>query len=129
LNTSYLIGVIGAVTVLAWTILLVRRGLLGEKFAGVWLAVSTICLLLALAPRLLYVATSILGFSLPVNLLFVGGAIVELVVSVQLSIEIGKRQAETQRLAEELAILEARLSAFMSMAEKGSEVSWKVPLS
>lgn len=108
MNTPQLVGIVGSVAVLAWTLTLVRRAVLSERFAVVWLTVSLLCLTLALVPNLLYAVTRLLGFSLPVNLLFVGAAFVQLLVSIQLSIEVGKRQSETRRLAEEVALLQAR---------------------
>jgi hypothetical protein len=106
----YLFGILGASVVLAWTFELVRRGRLREKYAAVWLAVSGTCLILAAFPTLLTIGTERLGFRLPVNLLFVAGAFVQLLVSMQLSIELGSRQSENRRLAEELALLEGRVS-------------------
>ena len=54
---------------LAWTLTLVRRAVLSERFAVVWLTVSVLCLTLALWPDLLYGLTGLLRFTLPVNLL------------------------------------------------------------
>ena len=113
-----IVGVLGSLAVLAWTVTLVRRAVLSERFAVVWLAVSVVCLTLALWPDLLYGLTRLLRFSLPVNLLFVGVAFVQLLVSIQLSIEVGRRQAETRRLAEEVAILKAAFSELTRDAEK-----------
>lgn len=115
--TPQLVGIAGSLAVLAWTVTLVRKAVLSERFAIVWLTVSVLCLTLALVPDLLYRATSLLGFSLPVNLLFVGAAFVQLLVSIQLSIEAGRRQAETRRLAEEVAILRARFGELARDAE------------
>lgn len=103
-----IVGVLSSLAVLGWTLTLVRRAVLSERFAVVWLTVSVLCLTLALWPDLLYGLTHLLRFALPVNLLFVGSAFVQLLVSIQLSIEVGRRQAETRRLAEEVAILKAR---------------------
>jgi hypothetical protein len=105
-----LVGVLGSVAVLAWTLTLVRRAVLSERFAFVWLTVSVLCLTLALWPDLLYGMTRLLRFALPVNLLFVGSAFVQLLVSIQLSIEVGRRQSETRRLAEEVALLKAQFA-------------------
>ena len=112
------VGIIGSLAVLAWTLTLVRRAVLSERFAVVWLTVSVMCLTLAVFPEVLYSATRLLRFSLPINLLFVGGAFVQLLVSIQLSIEVGRRQAETRRLAEEVAILQARFRELEREAER-----------
>ncbi len=106
-----LIALLGALSVLGWVVAMVRRGLLAEHFAAVWLGVSSVCVALALFPGLLYTATAVMHFSLPVNLLFMSAALVQLVVSVHLSVELGRRQAETRRLAEAAALLDLRLRA------------------
>lgn len=108
MTVPQLVGLVGSLTVLGWTLALVRRAVLSERFAVVWLTVSVLCLVLAVFPDLLFSATRLLRFSLPVNLLFVGSAFVQLLVSIQLSIEVGRRQSETRRLAEEVAILQTR---------------------
>jgi hypothetical protein len=112
------VGIVGSLAVLVWTLSLVRRAVLSERFAVVWLTVSLLCLTLAVFPGLLYSATRLLRFSLPVNLLFVGVAFVQLLVSIQLSIEVGRRQAETRRLAEEIALLQARLRELERATER-----------
>jgi hypothetical protein len=46
-----------------------------------------------------------LGFSLPSNLVFALAALVLLVVGMQLSLEVGRLEDRSQRLAEEVALL------------------------
>ncbi len=120
-NTPQIVGLVGSLTVLAWTLALVRRAVLSEKFAVVWLTVSVLCLAMAVFPALLYSVTRLLGFSLPVNVLFLGSAFVQLLVSIQLSIEVGRRQAETRRLAEQVAILQTRFQEFERDAQRRQE--------
>ena len=116
-----LIALFGALLVLAWVLLMVRRGLLAEHFAAVWLGVATVCVVVALFPNLLYSATDWMHFRLPVNLLFMSAALVQLVVSVHLSVELGRRQAETRKLAEAVALLKLRI-------EKGAGAPPQVPV-
>jgi hypothetical protein len=107
------VPVLGATAILLLTLELLRRRHLREKYALLWLLVSVGSLLLALFPELLDWLARVSGFGLPVNLLFFGSFLVLLAVSMQLSLEVGRREAETERLAEEIALIRlemARLS-------------------
>ena len=87
---------------------LLRRGRLREKYAALWLLVGSVVLLVAIFPSFLFWASATLGFGVPSNLVFVAGGVVLLFVSVQLSLEVGRLEDESQRLAEDLALLRAR---------------------
>jgi hypothetical protein len=82
-----------------------RRGILRERFAALWLAVCAILGLVALFPSLLRGAADALGFELPSNLLFFSAIVFLLLVCVQLSYEVSRLEARTRRLAEDLALL------------------------
>lgn len=106
---STLLAIVGAVALLLLTLELLRRRQLREKYAALWLAVSLGALFFALLPELFSQVARLLGFGLPVNLLFFLGFVLLLVVSMQLSLEVGRREAETARLAEELALVKRAL--------------------
>jgi hypothetical protein len=101
----YLLGILAAVLTTVFIIELLRRGILREKFAALWLLVSVALLVLAVFPGVLTRAASLLGIAVPVNLLFFLAAVLLLLVSVQLSYEVSRLEARTRRLAEEVAIL------------------------
>jgi hypothetical protein len=105
---------IGGLLVLATTLELLRRRQLREKYAVLWLVVSAGIVLLGLVPGLLVWLTSALGFGLPSNLLFFLGTLILLLVSMQLSLEVGRLEDETRRLAEEVALLHADLEELKS---------------
>lgn len=94
-----------AVVILVLTIELVRRRQLREKYAALWLLVSAAAVVLALAPGLLAWLAESLGFGVPANLLFFSGFVLLLTIAMQLSLELGRRENETERLAEEVALL------------------------
>lgn len=100
-----LLGIAAAVVTTAFVIELLRRGILREKFAAMWLLVSAGLLVLAVFPGTLSWAAGILGVEVPSNLLFFVAGIVLLLISVQLSFEVSRLESRTQRLAEDLAIL------------------------
>jgi len=83
---------------------LLRRGALKEKYAVLWLAISGVAFMFALFPQLLEDLTGWLGVQTPSNLVFFLTIVVLILVSVQLSYELGRHEARIRRLAEEIAI-------------------------
>lgn len=99
------VAIAGALSILLLTLELVRRRRLREKYAALWLLVSAAAVIVVVFPELLVRLSQALGFGLPVNLLFFASFLVLLFVSMQLSLEVGRREDETERLAEEIALL------------------------
>ena len=100
--------VLGAIlVVLIMWMLLTRR--LREKYAVMWLVLGVVLLVFTLFPALLRRATEVLGVQLPANLLFAAAIVVLLGVALHLSWELSQNEGETRRLAEEVAILGARI--------------------
>jgi hypothetical protein len=102
------LGIIAALGTLAFVVSMLRRGILREKYAVLWLLVSFSLLVLAVAPPLLTRAAELLGIAVPSNLLFLVTGVVLLLVSVQLSYEVSRLENRVRRLAEEVAILNER---------------------
>jgi hypothetical protein len=100
-----LVGVIAGILVLILTVELLRRHSLREKYAVLWLLISLIGITFTVFPAVLTWVAEKLGFSLPSNLVFALAALVLLVVGMQLSLEVGRLEDRSQRLAEEVALL------------------------
>jgi hypothetical protein len=98
-------GVLAGLLVLVLTFELLRRRALREKYAALWLLVAVVALVFALFPSVLDRLAGVLGFQVPANLLFALAALVLLAVSMQLSLELGRVEDQSQRLAEEVALL------------------------
>lgn len=84
---------------------LLRRGILRERFAALWLIVCALLIVVAVFPQLLRSAAELLGFTLPANLMFFASILFLLLVAVQLSYEVSRLEARSRRLAEDLALL------------------------
>jgi hypothetical protein len=93
---------------------LLRRRYLREKYAALWLLVGALILYFAIRPTDFEALSRFLGFGLPVNMAFAGGVAVLMLVSMQLSLETGRREDETQRLAEEVALLRLEIEQLRS---------------
>jgi hypothetical protein len=100
-----LVGVVAGIFVLILTIELLRRHALREKYAVLWLLISIIGVTFTIFPGVLAWVSERLGFALPANLVFALAALVLLVVGMQLSLEVGRLEDRSQRLAEEVALL------------------------
>jgi hypothetical protein len=104
---------LGAVILLV-TVELLRRRSLREKYAALWLMVSLATVFFAVFPRILASLARLLGFAVPANLLFLVGGIVLTVISMQLSLETGRLEEESRRLAEEVALLRLQVDRLAS---------------
>lgn len=105
------VGIGVAVVIIAAVLWMLLTRQLREKYAVLWLVLGAALLILGLFPGLLSAATAALGVQLPVNLLFATAIAVLLGVTLHLSWELSQSEAEARRLAEEIAIVGARLDA------------------
>lgn len=105
----YWLGILGAAATVLFVFEMLRRGILRERFAALWLVVSVVLLAVALFPRLLGLAADVFGVAVAANFLFFVSVIFLLLVAVQLSYEVSRLEGRTRRLAEELALLAAEV--------------------
>ncbi|CAB5005559.1 MAG: DUF2304 family protein [Actinobacteria bacterium] len=105
-----ILAAIAALITFVFVIDLLRRGVLREKYAVLWLFFSAAALLLAIFPTVLVWLTGILGVAEPVNLLFFVTIVLLVLVSIQLSYELSRHEARIRRLAEEVALLQEEIN-------------------
>ena len=105
MSSTFTLGVIGGVFTLVVLFEMLRRQRLREKYAVIWVVVVGATLVLAIFPGVLTWAAHLLGVQVPANLLFFGAIMLLLVISIQLSYEIGRLEERTRTLAEEVALL------------------------
>ncbi len=121
MTTTYVLGVVASLATLVFVVELLRRGILKERFAALWVLVAVGLLLLAIFPGVLEWFSDVVGVAVPANLLFVAGGFLLLVVSVQLSYEISALDARSRRLAEEVALLRFEIDEMREGPGKGVE--------
>jgi hypothetical protein len=90
---------------------LLRRRRLREKYAVIWVLVALGIVTVVVFPQLLFGSAALLGIQTPSNLLFLLSLLTLLVVSLQLSGEVGLLEEQNRRLAEEVAALRMRVDA------------------
>lgn len=109
--TATILAIITSVVTLVFIIDLLRRGVLKEKYAALWLIVAGTALILSVFPGLLRGITDLLGVEIPANLLFFVTIVVLVLVAVQLSYELSRHEAQIRRLAEEIALQQDELKS------------------
>ena len=103
--TATILAIVASLLTFVFVFMLLRRGVLREKYAVLWLLVSGTALVLALIPGALRAVSEALGVQTPSNLLFFVTVVLLVLVSVQLSYELSRHEMRIRRLAEEIALL------------------------
>ena len=86
-----------------------RRGVLREKYAVLWLGFSSLALLFSVIPGALGWVSGLFGVETPANLLFFVTIVLLILVAIQLSYELSRHEARLRRLAEEVALLDQQV--------------------
>ena len=103
--TATFLAVGASILMFIFVFVLLRRGVLREKYAVLWLLVSGVAFLFAVIPGALRWVSDLLGIETPSNLLFFITVVLLVLVSVQLSYELSRHEMRIRRLAEEVALL------------------------
>ena len=107
--TAQVLGVVASVITFVFVFWLLRRGVLREKYAVLWLLFSGAALFFSIFPGALRWISDSLGVETPSNLLFFVTIVLLILVAVQLSYELSRHEARIRRLAEEVALLDQEL--------------------
>ena len=103
--TATFLAIGASILTFIFVFVLLRRGVLREKYAVLWLSVSGVAFLFAVIPGALRWVSDLLGIETPSNLLFFITVVLLVLVSVQLSYELSRHEMRIRRLAEEVALL------------------------
>lgn len=106
---SYLLGIASALLVLVVVVEMLRRGRLRERHTLWWLFAGFLGLVVGVFPNLLEGFAHLLGVEVPVNLVFFVSIVVLFLVCIQQSSELTRTEERTRVLAEQVALLDARL--------------------
>lgn len=118
--TGYAVAVAACVVVVAVILGLLRTKRIREKYAGIWIVLALVNILLVLAPGLATRLATLLGVATPVNLLFTLAFVVLLIVCVHLSTELSRIEEQARTLTEEVALLRLDLEEGLGLAlERG----------
>ena len=107
--TAQILGALASIITFVFVFWLLRRGVLREKYAVLWLLLSGTALFFSIFPGALRWISDVLGVETPANLLFFVTIVLLVLVAVQLSYELSRHEARIRRLAEEVALLDREL--------------------
>jgi hypothetical protein len=121
-NVSYVLGIVAALLVLVIVVEMLRRHRLRERHAVWWFLAGVLALIAGVFPSTLNWAASLMGITLPVNLVFFVSIAILFLVCLQHSSELTRLESKTRSLAEQVAILDLRvrgLEESVSTEDKG----------
>lgn len=93
-----------AIVLLIAVILLLRSYVLPEKYAVLWILASIVAIVLSAWPGLLDAVSNFFGIAQPINLLFVGGFFVVLLILMQVSLELARTRDELRKVVQKVAL-------------------------
>jgi hypothetical protein len=107
--SSYLFGILVAVSTLAVVIEMLRRRRLRERHAVWWVIAAMLALTISVFPTTLFWAADVLGVGVPSNLVFFISISVLFFVCIQNSAELTELETKTRALVESASLLDLRL--------------------
>jgi hypothetical protein len=110
-STVRIVAVIVTALLLGLVLELVRRRLLAERYALLWMVVTLVLLVLAVWTQLLGWASDLVGIKVPANFLFLAAFGVGFVLLLHFSVATSRLSEETKILGQEVARLDAELRA------------------
>lgn len=118
-TTAYIFGIIAALLTLTVVIQMLRHRRLRERHAVWWLVGGVVALIVGLFPSLLDGAAALIGVNEPANLIFFVSIAMLVLVCIQLSSELTRQETQIRTLAEDVAMLDERLTALGSPPRPG----------
>lgn len=106
---QYVLGIAASVATFAIVIEMLRRRRLRERHAGWWIIAGLFAIVISVFPDTLRFASEILGFEVPVNLVFFLSLFILFLVALQHSSELTQLESHNRSLVERLIVLELRV--------------------
>lgn len=98
----------------------IRKKRIDIRHALVWLIVAAVLLVMDIFPALLEGLSMLLGFELPVNMLFFLGFLLAIVIIFSLSAKVSKLSEQVKTLAQDVAIQSEEIEKWKKEHEKDS---------
>jgi len=98
-----ILAIILSAVMLLIVLVLLRFYFLPEKYAVIWLVAAIAAIVLSVFPGLLDAMAAFFGVSEPINLLFVAGFFVVLLLLMQLSLELARTREQLRKVVQSIA--------------------------
>jgi hypothetical protein len=121
--STYLFGILVAVSTLVVVIEMLRRRRLRERHAAWWVLAGFLALVVSVFPTTLTWAARSLGFDVPSNLVFFVSITVLFLVCIQHSVELTDLETNTRTLAEVSALQDLRIRDLEARAGSNTDES------
>jgi hypothetical protein len=108
-TTAHLVFAAIIILIVIFIFSLVRQGVLKSKYALLWSVVAVALLPIAAVPGIVVPISDLLGIETPSNTILLAAVSLLFATTVHLTYELSRVEARTQDLAEEFALLRARL--------------------
>lgn len=99
-----ILAIILSIAVLVAVLILLRFYVLPEKYAVIWLIAAVVSVVMAVFPGILEALAGFFGIAQPINLLFVAGFFIVLLLLMQLSLELARTRDELRKVVQSLAL-------------------------
>lgn len=106
---QYVMGIIASVATFTIVIEMLRRRRLRERHAGWWIVAGLFAIIISVFPATLKYASELLGFEVPVNLVFFLSLFILFLVALQHSSELTQLESHNRSIVERLIILELKI--------------------
>lgn len=104
-----ILSIVVSLTILILVLETIRRGLLKERYALLWLAASASFLMLSFWRRLLDIVAHAFGFYYPPSFLFLAGFGFLHLIALHFSIVISRLSEKNKKLAQEMGIIQEQM--------------------
>lgn len=98
-----ILAIILSVAMLVIVLVLLRFYFLPEKYAVIWLVAAVVAIVLSVFPGVLDSIAKFFGIAQPINLLFVAGFFVVLLLLMQLSLELARTREQLRKVVQSIA--------------------------
>ncbi len=117
-----LLAIVAAIALLGTVIELVRRHRLTEEYSLIWISCAVVVAVFAMQRHWLDIVATRLGIFYPPALLLLGLGGFVLLIALAFSVAMSRQRRQIDQLAEEVAILEARVRALDRAAASAGPV-------
>ena len=114
---QYILGITASVATFAIVIEMLRRRRLRERHAGWWIVAGIFAIVISVFPDTLRFASEILGFEVPVNLVFFLSLFILFLVALQHSSELTQLESHNRSLVERLIVLELKVEQISEITQ------------
>ena len=114
---QYILGITASVATFAIVIEMLRRRRLRERHAGWWIVAGIFAIVISVFPDTLRFASEILGFEVPVNLVFFLSLFILFLVALQHSSELTQLESHNRSLVERLIVLELKVERISEITQ------------